>query len=472
MGRSLLSAAAIENKQRISGSETDEHSDPIKVTLRLTRLDPHPQDLSLYDPRISKTILELQEMGIDVQFGELETPPPQPRAPPRILCPTMKVNLDLSILIALISDLSHSPLPSCMEEADARFIPPASYVEWKRKKKENATRIYADVTDRVQKGVPDTVKHSRAMVSQALQEMDRGLIQEIHNQLAFAVKQSSSDPNSPVPSMSSVEFWTTSEARTRCLRIVSKIGGPNEKRRAQALFFPSSSAEQIDNYWHGSRFARDFIPIPPVHVFPPSPSDSSLPVPQESVATYTNGLDSTTLSFFQILEATCTHILSHETIPHSITLAPRLVATKASQTLTDYSAHSLAYADDVKATGDGDGDIDDTSAGERYTNVLLQGEIQRAAVTKANPKLTAHTVHSMLQGAKRGWTTLTANKASIKAILKEIKVLHGPLVAGPPVGGRDGKDGVDEGANALIEKAAIWILDPRSLAEGMRSDLV
>jgi len=32
------------------------------------------------------------------------------------------------------------------------------------------------------------------------------------------------------------------------------------------------------------------------------------------------------------------------------------------------------------------------------------GEIQRAAVTKANPKLTAHTVESLLEGARRGWT--------------------------------------------------------------------
>jgi hypothetical protein len=44
------------------------------------------------------------------------------------------------------------------------------------------------------------------------------------------------------------------------------------------------------------------------------------------------------------------------------------------------------------------------------------GKIQRAVVTKANPRLTVHTVHSLLWGAELGWTTLTANKASVRAI--------------------------------------------------------
>jgi len=69
----------------------------------------------------------------------------------------------------------------------------------------------------------------------------------------------------------------------------------------------------------------------------------------------------------------------------------------------------------------------------------------------------------MLQGAKRGWTTLTANKASVRAILKEIKALNGPLMGALAVGG--------DGDDAAFEEAAIWIVDPRSLAEGMRSDL-
>ena len=92
-------------------------------------------------------------------------------------------------------------------------------------------------------------------------------------------------------------------------------------------------------------------------------------------------------------------------------------------------------------------------------------EIPRATVVKANTKLTAHTVESLLWGAELGWTTLTANRTSVKAILKEMKIarLRGRL------DGLDGDSGIE---NDVCEKgreevAAIWIVDPRSLAEQM-----
>jgi hypothetical protein len=102
-------------------------------------------------------------------------------------------------------------------------------------------------------------------------------------------------------------------------------------------------------------------------------------------------------------------------------------------------------------------------------NIRNDGEIQRATVTKANPRLTAHTVQSLLWGAELGWTTLTANKTSVKAILREMKATR--------VAGRLDNDiangetlDANEYGEGLSEIAAIWIVDPRSLAEGMRSD--
>jgi hypothetical protein len=394
-------------------------------------------------------------MGIDVQLGELDTLPAPPPLPPRIFCPTMKINLDLSILIALISDLSHSRLPRCTEEADVRFVPPASYLEWKRKRKEGKARIDTVVEDKEQ--IPDTAKHSRALINQALQEMDRGLIQEVHDRLASSMKLSASTSGNPAPPISNVEFWTTAEARDRCLRIVAKIGGPNEKRRAQALFSPSSPTAQTNPYWSNSRFTEGLIPVPPVYVFPsdsPKPSSSSSPS-QRQESSDSNDLNSISPpSFFEVLEATCMHILSQETVPHPKALPP----------------HAATTSDATREVGDGDGYSEDPELGGIYT---ARDEIQRATVTKANPRLTAHTVHSMLQGAKRGWTTLTANKGSVKAILKEIKDLRGSLIGGLPLGRRNNENGVGgDGANAEVEKAAIWIIDPRSLSEGMRSDLV
>jgi hypothetical protein len=85
------------------------------------------------------------------------------------------------------------------------------------------------------------------------------------------------------------------------------------------------------------------------------------------------------------------------------------------------------------------------------------GEIQRATVVRSNVRLTTHTVQSMLCGAAHGWTTLTANRASVKAMLREMKARG------------YGVDARGAGAGA-VQYAGLWVLDPRSLAEGMRSD--
>lgn len=63
-------------------------------------------------------------------------------------------------------------------------------------------------------------------------------------------------------------------------------------------------------------------------------------------------------------------------------------------------------------------------------------------------------------GAELGWTTLTANRTSVKAILRELKAAR---VAGR-LGGNDRPEDLND-----HNFAAIWIVDPRSLAEGMSS---
>ena len=107
---------------------------------------------------------------------------------------------------------------------------------------------------------------------------------------------------------------------------------------------------------------------------------------------------------------------------------------------------------------------------------------------KANPRLTAHTVQSMHWGAYLGWTTLTANRTSVKAILREMKTarVNGRLAGvdlhleqprgrgGDRLLDGDGDEGDDndndEGGSAGW--AAFWVVDPRSLAEGMSSQSV
>lgn len=423
-GRALL-AAARDNP--VLGT-----NNPPEIVFRLTRIDPDATDESGNDPRIAHTIESLRNMGLSIKIGEhaairllVDSAPVLPSPP--VLIPTLQINLDLSILIALVSDLTHAPLPESVEAAHERFIPSAAYVEWKRSRLRAKSGGRSDSTNTTREDTDDplaSTQHSRALSAQQQQEMLKSIFQEIHERLVPLVtcqRQASLDgpTHDPMPALHDapplVEFWTTSEARDRCLRIVAKIGGPAEMRRARALFPTSSTdgdvspslSEQEAQYWADSRHQRGFLPLLPIRIFStskPPPSPSSQPA-----------------GFFSALEATCRALLAAGGVPHR----------RATES-------GVTGADEDEGEGEG-------------------GEIQRVSVVRTNARLTTHTVQSMLYGAAHGWTTLTANRASVKAILREVKMrgydvdVHG------------------EGDGA-VKCAALWVIDPRSLAEGMRSE--
>ncbi|KAI0752674.1 hypothetical protein C8Q80DRAFT_1217165 [Daedaleopsis nitida] len=436
-GRSLVQAA---RRNPLPGTTTSP-----SVTLRLTRLDPSPSDPRSRenDGRISQTIDMLRDMGINVELGERDPAllPQVSPAPVRRLEPTVRLNLDLSMLIALVSDITHSPLPASPAEADMRYVPSAQYREWKRRRLEMCKT--PEEIDESLFGENGVGKHSRALANQALQEMGRGLLHELRDRLA-AVSNSQLD---------SVEFWTTPEARDRCLRIVlSKIGGPNEKRRAAALFLSSpetSVSEAEDRYWQGSRYPRAFLPLIPIHVFP-----SAVP-PVDLEPSLPGGEAHALTPFFKLLAKTTRDVLAQDTVPHCpnarVTQAPPAPGHRPSSISASSDTPAATIQHNPNASG---GPEDDE-------------EIARAATMKANPRLTAHTVQSMLWGAARGWTTLTANKSSVKAILRDIRASQGGYGWGQQA---SAGGGVREDEAAVTEKAAIWVVDPRSLAEGMRSD--
>ncbi|KAI0356935.1 hypothetical protein OH77DRAFT_1451946 [Trametes cingulata] len=418
MGRSLLDAA---RRNPLSGTACVP-----SITLRLTRLDPSPPDPKEHDARIAETIERLRDMGIDVELGErpaFHSSNSSP-APSRRLEPTIRVNLDLSILIALVSDITHSPLPTSPADADARYIPSSHYRDWKRKRLEACQGPKQDV-DQDQPCDNGIGQHSRALSNQALQEMARGLLDELHDRLA-AVSS---------PTLDGVEFWTTMEARDRCLRIVlSKIGGPNEKRRATALFPSPDTPLSVagEAYWESSRYPRAFLPLVPIRVF-----EGSVP-PPDFVPPPISETGHALSPFFSLLTRTCREIIAQEA-------------------MLDSSTSKDCF--DVETTG-AEGKTDRSSAIEE------DEELERAAMTKANPRLTVHTVKSMLWGAARGWTTLTANKSSVKAILRDIRAAEGGYGWYEESQVRAGSTQND----TVVEAAALWVVDPRSLAEGMRSD--
>ncbi|KAF8512729.1 hypothetical protein BU17DRAFT_53869 [Hysterangium stoloniferum] len=386
MGRALVAASATP----VAGT-----SETPTVTLRLTRLQPDSPGEET-DPRIGETIDALREMGLDVQLGErpfrsLTANGAGPSTPPRFYT-TNRINLDLSMLIALVSDLSHAKLPHNEAEAWARFKMPSSARTWKLGR--GTIGDHDGIMDG-KEGSNDYSKHSRALSLQCLQEMEHGLVEEVVERLT-----------STLPADEAPEFWTTEEARDRCLQIVNKIGGEHERRRAHALF-PSEPTADIarcrEDFWQGSRYpASYFSSFLPIHIY------------SEEIRQTPRNMSSL---FWGHLIQTCQHILAHDAVPH-----PRLF--------------------------------------RKY------GEMERAKVSTANTKLTVHTMESMLVGAWEGMTTLTANKSSVKAILREMKgVKQGS--AEMPV---ESSDSVDECGDGAV--AAIWIVEPRSLAEGMRVDLL
>jgi hypothetical protein len=413
-GRGLV-AAARDNP--VLGTKT-----PPEVVLCLTRIDPDATGESGNDPRIALTIDLLRDMGLSIKLGErgpitqLTDSAPTLSSPP-VVIPTRQINLDLSILIALVSDLTHAPLPDTADAAHERFIPTAAYLEWKRSRFLAKSACSSDSTNVGREDLADTIdssQHSRALSEQLQQEMQKGILQEIYEQLlAYRGAANAEDPvHSPIPLSQGaplpVEFWTTPEARDRFLRIVDKVGGPIEKRRAHALFPTSSvdndmtAVEQEAEFWAHSRYPRGFLPLLPIRVF--SVLEPASPKPPLE-------------GFFSALEATCRALL----VPH-----PR----------------ALPLAVEPEIAGEG------------------EDEDQRAPAGRTNPRRTAHTVQSMLCGAAHGWTTLTANRTSVKAILREVKMRG--------YGVETRSRGADLGK---VRHAALWVVDPRSLAEGMRSDV-
>ncbi|KAH0831141.1 hypothetical protein J3R83DRAFT_13711 [Lanmaoa asiatica] len=429
MGRELLAAAnanPVSVPPLLSSLATPSPNTTMapRVTIRLTRLDPSLKD----EPRIERTIQCLRDMDIDVQLGERPHPhsAPMPKVPaqPKLLEPTTNINLDLSALIALISDISHSPLPRTEQEAHARFEPPQIYLDWKKDRAKSLARQsqctdhsldYLDDDEDDEGTWENSGQHSRALAAQAIQEMSKGILEEIHERMSTVATQ---------PSMS-VTFWTTSEARHRCLQIVSKISGERERQRADALLGSTfcsrtppvpapvhicpngiaETAEKLDDverkvsadaYWEHSRYPSGFLPLVPVHVYP-----SILPAMEDE------DRESRT-TFFNALAQTCTRILSRVSAP----------------------SDPLSTAEEVLE------------------------EISPTTQTSL-PKLTVHTVTSMLAGVSRGYTTLTTNRSSVRAVLKEMRRICGRCGYESEMGD--------------VEKAALWVVDPRSLSEGMRS---
>ncbi|KAJ7468260.1 hypothetical protein B0H11DRAFT_2239044 [Mycena galericulata] len=164
------------------------------------------------------------------------------------LVPAADIRLDLSVLIVLVSDLTHAPLPTSREEAHQRFTSPP-----RRPSKPGRGE--------------QQQQQAHALTSQILQEM----LQEIgKGGLAGAARPPAPAPPARPPLPRAV-------LDDRFVRIVSRIGGPGEKRRGGPLCGARPDAGE-QRFWACSCFAVGFIPV---RVSPeeylPLVSDGALP---------------------------------------------------------------------------------------------------------------------------------------------------------------------------------------------------
>ncbi|PVF98664.1 hypothetical protein CPB86DRAFT_758006 [Serendipita vermifera] len=339
------------------------------IYLRLTRLV-SGSGLEVVDERIQYTLDRLRDLGIRLDLGPNHPIPISPAPMPQFNLPN-NINLDLSLLIALVTDITHAELPATPEDSYKRFQPQTDR-SWKRRVEKNPL-----ITQ-------DADEHCRALAEQTIDEMNRGLIERIHGRTA---------------NVAHVQFWTTTEAKERFLAIIDKIGGVDEVNRAHALF--STEPNAPEDFWRNSRIELGNRPsFIPINIFPSEKPDISV----------SPNIDAKT--FDQMLITTSLTILSRPVRP-------------------------------------------DTKNDDPNKKV--------PAPTRFAARLSAHTVQSLLWGASQKMVTLTSNKTSVRLVLREMRGFALPSAV--------------KGAQETVDSAedpqgwSLWVMEPRSLAAVMRSDL-
>jgi hypothetical protein len=471
---------------------------PSEIYIRFTRLLPHlgisdlseQLDIESSSTKLSKDdrfivaqLHRLADLGIRVKLGpaphNTQQPIPSTQAPGRILSPTRDINLDLSLLVALCSDITHAPLPASEGDALRRF--PTLSRRQRHATKGGQHKYGADKPQNLEKGedgmdtAPDVdpgvnvglsdshlSEHARSLAAQAMQESRSSLIDEIHRRCYSAPFSSSpiahfysstgiSEYSSP-DHMVQFRFWTTREAKDRFLAIVDKIGGPIEKLRAQALF-----QEELEvNFWKSSRYPVKYIPdLIPIRLHEDYTTSRNSQFPADETTNLERS-DPQLGNHFRIrLRETCLDLLSSGISP---TAAPAPV-TRETNTTIPFDTHKRASS-------------------PWSTPALIPASALKIGPS-ARSGITPHTLRSLLFGVSDTsmmMTTLTANRSSIDTVLRRMKILfHAPLPTSPVEPQRISlhmkpRCHISALDITAVQQAVVWIVEPRSLAEGMRSD--
>ncbi len=375
--------------------------------------------------RILKHVAQLNALGITVLLDGLNSHGERLAnmeivKSPISFHPTMKINLDLSAVIALCSEITHMVPPENPSVAEERFRP------WQQ------LRVGACPAEHERQGgggeLPEdldgcSVEHARSLISQSIQEAKMALLGGIRNKIMEGIFIGSGQllllPSygimGPNPC---VEFWTTPEVQRRAFGILEKIGGDKERARARALF--NSSSDEHESFWLHSCYPRDFIPSLYIRLFP---SDIPSPCTFRSLVDDVSGQTSK-----------CSAQSNH---------------TSESNREREFWTHLGGTA---------------ASLAGLHSQALPVSPLRKADTpgSHQNPvrsHIMRHTALSFLWGSHMQMTTITANRTSVRTLMREMNTiarpgaLQNPLVSESVIGREVG------------EKAVIWIIPPRSLAE-------
>ena len=302
-----------------------------QVRYTLTRLEPVPS--SDRDERIDHTLDALRAMGIHLSFLASQQTAAAPRPPPsKTLQPSRQILLDLSVLVALCCDSTHHPLPYSDTDIQKRFRPAVMSLDGK-------------VT------LADHNNVSKDLEEQLGWEVEHPLIGEILSRL-----------------QPGAEFWCTTEVQDRLPGIINLIAGPQEKRRAAALFNPA-----VD-FWEGSRWAGSVGPMSDLNVRVVS-VDDTMGCEEKSAMSCRAGEEGFDLRLLRVTQ-------------------------------------------DMLCMGE------EATSGPK-SRTRRRGK--RRPGTTSLPS--AHTLRTMQEGIRRGMTILTNNRGSVSKVIREMGVLDGSIRA-------------------------------------------
>lgn len=431
------------------------------------------------DPRIEETFRVIRDMGVDLVLGDQPRPASSlnlGREKERVWrepIPTRNVLLDLSVLVALCCDSTHHPLPVDEDELESRFraIQPSTELS------------SSQPTPTGPASRPELAPHNnvtRDLRDQLKWEMQHSLIGELHSQLSATLDQGKKGGR--------VQFWVTEEVKGRLPNIVDVIGGPCERARADALFGRLGPDGEVGDFWRDSRWKGKAPALGDMRL-------NILPTPFASKPkTPTEGEDDTSSSRAESSQGRGESGSESEPLPIP-DLSSLDISALGNRDRATYQNGTQA-GNSMPPFHLRMSKVCQSLLSPRSTPVTAHTPLHKQKYRfSRNPNRPAtifptptkapsgHTLNSFIAGAQRGWTVLTNNRGAVNRVCRDMGVLDGlpyenESSASDAVGeGEDDGEGDGEGegegeGEAGRQKAVVWIVNPSSLSEWRRLEVV